>query len=253
MDTSEQETTMLALNPGLDRASLAERYAVKRRLQIRNILAPESAERIHAIVSALPWGLVFQRGKAVVELSPDAIARLRPADAHSLLAEIHTQARGEYQFLYAFHPLLRHYFAPNQPRHALFDVFEFLNSPATLGFVRAITGLPEIRWADAQVTCFRAGHFLKYHTDETPSQRRAAAYVLNLTPRWGRDWGGYLQFFDDKFDIEEGLRPVFNALNIFSIPMDHSVSVVSPYVTEARLSITGWFREDDPPQPIAGN
>lgn len=243
--------SMMALNPSLDRRSLAERYRLKRRLQIRDVLLPDAADNIHAIVSGLAWGLVFQRGNnEVVELSPDALARLGKAEGERLIKEIHAQARTGYQFLYGFHPLLRHYFVPNLPRHPLFDVFEFLNSAAVLDFVRVVTGLQEIRWADAQVTCFRAGHFLKYHTDETPSQRRAAAYVLNLTPRWGRDWGGYLQFFDDKYDIEEGWRPIFNAINIFTIPMDHSVSVVSPYVTEARLAITGWFREDEPPRPI---
>lgn len=250
MTRQSEEAIMPTLNPNLDRAALANRYKLKHRLQIRDVLTAESVRWIHEIVRNLSWGLVFQRGKQVVELSPDALARLSPADAQAMLSEIHAQARSEYQFLYGFHPLLRHYFAANQPYHPLFDIFEFINSAPMLDFVRTVTGLSNIRWADAQVTCFRAGHFLKYHTDETPSQRRAAAYVLNLTPRWGRDWGGYLQFFDDKYDIEEGLRPIFNALNIFSIPMDHSVSVVSPYVTEARLAITGWFREDEPPRPI---
>lgn len=250
MTRQSNEMTSIALNPSLDRTALAQSYSLKHRLQIRDVLTPESAEWIHGIVSSLTWGLVFQRGNNVVELSPDALAQLNSDGAQKLLADIHAQAQQGYQFLYGFHPLLRHYFAVNQPHHPLFTVFEFINSSPMLEFVRTITGLPNIRWADAQVTCFRAGHFLKYHTDETPSERRAAAYVLNLTPRWGRDWGGFLQFFDDKYDIDEGLRPIFNALNLFSIPMDHSVSVVSPYVSEARLAITGWFREDEPPQTI---
>ena len=74
------------------------------------------------------------------------------------------------------------------------NFYEFINSPRFLEFVRRLTGLDDIRWADGHATLYRAGHFLKFHTDEKPADKRRAAYVLNFTKDWGRDWGGLLQF-----------------------------------------------------------
>lgn len=242
----------IALNPGHDVAALAAAYRIKRRLQVRDVLVEPAAEQVLAALTATPWGLAYNQGDQVAELDAQAIARLTPADRSQIGAAVFQGARRGYQFLYAYYPLFRAYFTPGHPHIALFDVYEFINSQPMLDFVRALTGHSGIRWADAQATNFRAGHFLKYHTDEAPQHRRAAAYVMNFTKGWGRDWGGYLQFFNDRYDIEDGYRPVFNALNIFSVPMDHSVSMVASYAPGERLSVTGWFREDEPPAPIGG-
>lgn len=244
---------MIAFNPTLDPHRLAADYAVRNRLQIRDVLLPESARHIHEVLrEQTPWSLVFNDGPRVIELKPDQLRRLTPEETRRIGEGVHRGAQAGYQFLYNVYPLLAEYFRPDARRTPLFDIFEFMNRPTTLDFLRKVTGIPTIRWADGQATLYRAGHFLKYHTDETPSQRRAAAYVLNLTEGWGRDWGGYLQFFNDRFDIEEAYRPVFNALNLFTIPMDHSVGMVASYAPGLRFSITGWLREDEPPGPIAG-
>ncbi|MBC8025073.1 MAG: 2OG-Fe(II) oxygenase, partial [Steroidobacteraceae bacterium] len=157
------------------------------------------------------------------------------------------RARSGYQFFYDHFPLSSEIASGRPVPPALADFFGFVNSDETLDFVRRVTSLPTIRWADAHATRYRAGHFLKYHTDENAAEARLAAYVFNFTRDWGRDWGGYLQFFDERYDVEAGYRPIFNALNLFTVPADHSVSMVAAYVRSSRLSITGWFRGDDPP------
>jgi SM-20-related protein len=239
------------LNPSLDVASLAEGYRAKNRLQIRNVLTEESAERIlRHLREDTPWGVAFNDGDRVVELSMQQASALSVEQQRQTASLINEGARKGYQFFYHYYPLFANYFNRAVPHHALFDVFEFINGSEFLGFVRNLTGMPQIRWADAHATLFRAGHFLKYHTDEKPQDRRVAAYVLNFSKDWGRDWGGFLQFFDEKYDIEEGLRPVFNALNIFTVPAHHSVSQVAGYVTNNRFSITGWMRADEPPGPF---
>ena len=240
----------IALNPTHDLAALAERYRIKHRLQIRDLLEDDSAERILQELARTPWGIAYNQAAQVVELDAQALAKLTPEEGARLTNAVFDGARAGYQFIYAYYPLFRAYFTPGATRIGLFDVYEFINSEPFLQFIRQLTGRSGIRWADAQATNFRAGHFLKFHTDELPEHARAAAYVLNFTKSWGRDWGGYLQFFNERYDIEEGYRPVFNALNIFTVPADHSVSMVANYVTADRLSITGWFREDDPPGPI---
>lgn len=243
---------MIRLNPRHDPDALAPRYAEKGRFQVRDFLVEEDAERVlKALTSETPWGLVFNRDTQVIQMSPDQVARLSPQQSRDLMNEIHERARGGYQFLYNAFPLYSAYFRPSAPRFPIFDVMEFVNSPGFLDFARRLTGLADIRWADAHATQFRAGHFLKYHTDETPAEKRLAAYVLNFTKSWGRDWGGYLQFFDARYDVEEAYRPVFNALNIFTVPADHSVGMVSAYAPAGRYSVTGWLRADEPPGPIA--
>jgi SM-20-related protein len=242
-----------AFNPALDVPELASAYAIKKRLQIREVFADSTAEAVLAVLETrTPWGLAFNNGEQVIQLSAAQMAGFSLQDRQRISATVAEGARRGYQFLYAYYPLLQAYFSPDAPWSPLFPLFEWLNGPEFLGFAKRLTGLSDIRWVDAQATMFNAGHFLKYHTDETPSQKRLAAYVINFTKDWGRDWGGFLQFFDDKYDVEEGLRPLFNAINIFTIPMDHSVSVIAPYVARSRFSITGWLRGDDPPHAIGG-
>ena len=65
--------------------------------------------------------------------------------------------------------------------------------------------------------------------------------VFGLTRHWRPDWGGLLLFHDDDGQIDLGLVPAFNVLNLFAVPREHSVSVVAPFAAEPRLTITGWF------------
>ena len=248
----EPLSTMQALstNPALDVAALAEAYQARKRIQIREFLSRDSAQQAHADLEALPWGLVYNEGPRVVQLHAHALAQLSEREAVPIMAGIRERARDQYQFLYAFYPVLTAYFSPQVARHGIFQLFELINSEAVLDTIRRITGLTHIRWADGQATWYKPGHFLKAHTDEEAATGRVAAYVMNLSPVWERDWGGFLQFFDAHDNIEEAFKPSFNTLNLFTIPQMHSVSMVSTYVTEKRIAMTGWFRSDDPPGPI---
>ena len=240
----------LALNPNLDAPELAEAYRQRKRGQIRDFLDPTCAEAVLAELEKLPWGLAYREGTRVVELYASAVARLDPREAARIMEGIREQARREYQFLYAYYPILTAYFSPEVPDQPIFRLYEFINSEPVLELVRKVTGLENIAWADAQATFFKPGHFLTAHSDEMAAEGRLAAYVLNFTPDWDLDGGGFLQFFDDRGDIEQALKPAFNALNLFTIPQLHSVSMVSTWVTGKRLAMTGWFRSDSPPGKI---
>ncbi len=243
-------TMRLALNPSLDASMLADAYQQTKRIQIRDFLESGSAEMALEELEKLPWGLAYKEGSRVVELYAAAVARLDNREAAEIMARIREQARTSYQFFYAYYPILTAYFSPEVPNQPIFELYECLNSEPVLNLIREVTGLPGIRWADAQATYFKPGHFLKAHNDELPAESRLAAYVMNFTKDWDHDGGGFLQFFDERGDIEQGLKPAFNALNIFTVPQLHSVSMVSTWVTGKRLSMTGWFRSDDPPGPI---
>lgn len=238
------------LNPSLDPEALAAEYGKKKRMQIRGFLAEQSAKAVYEELQQLPWGLAYNERSNVVQMSPDQVAALQPPEAARIMAAIQQRSRSEYQFLYAYFPILKAYFTRNSPWFGIYDFYEFLNRPDTLALLRKVTGLENIRWADGQATWFKPGHFLKAHTDEEAATGRLAAYVMNFSPGWERDWGGFLQFFDDRDNIEAAFKPTFNTLNIFTIPQLHSVSMVSTYVTGRRISVTGWLRSDEPPGQI---
>ena len=240
----------MQLNPALDATALAADYAVRKRLQVRQFLEPESAGILRETLEELPWGLVYNDGPTVNQLSPDRVAGMDGDEARRVMAGIQERARAQYQYLYAYFPLLTAYFSPNSPHFRIFEFYEFINSRPVLDFIRGLTGLDQIRWGDGQATWYKPGHFLKAHTDEEAATGRVAAYVMNLSPEWERDWGGFLQFFDRHDNVEEAFKPSFNTLNIFTVPQLHSVSMVANYVKAERLAVTGWFRMDEPPGPI---
>lgn len=242
--------TQLEINPALEPRALAAEYKKKKRLQLRNFLTDQSAQALHEYLHELPWGLAYNEGTNVVQLHAHMVAELGQQEAARIMAGIQARARVQYQFLYAFYPVLTAYFSPQVKRHRVFRFFELINSEPVLETVRTVTGLSNIRWADGQATWFKPGHFLKAHTDEQEAEGRVAAYVMNMAPEWDRDWGGFLQFYDSAGNIEEGFQPSFNTLNLFTVPQLHAVSMVSTYVTAERLAVTGWFRSDEPPGPI---
>ena len=110
-----------------------------------------------------------------------------------------------------------------------------------IAFVRAVTGMSAIAFADAQATLYRPGDFLTAHDDTAAGKNRLAAYVLSMTPAWRADMGGILEFLDANGHVGGGYVPTFNALNLFRVPQVHCVSQVSLFGA-LRYSVTGWFR-----------
>jgi Rps23 Pro-64 3,4-dihydroxylase Tpa1-like proline 4-hydroxylase len=112
--------------------------------------------------------------------------------------------------------------------------------------LRVVAGTDAIDFADAQGTCYSPGDFLTAHTDENPGKYRHGAYVFSLTPQWQIDWGGLLLFHGQDGNVDFGITPRFNALNIFAVPQVHSVSMVNRIAPYRRYSITGWLRSNIP-------
>ena len=69
-----------------------------------------------------------------------------------------------------------------------------------------------------------------------------------MTPEWRPDWGGALQFYNESRDqIVDGFLPTFNALNLFRVPMWHSVTKVAAF-GGMRYAISGWLKHELPPE-----
>lgn len=235
---------MRFLNPHLDADGIAGAYQAQQRLQIQDALDAQTAQFIsHTLRTSTPWEMVYNRGDQNVRLSPEEVARLGSAKMKEIAQACLASASAGFQYLYFAYPIVSAVLERRNPGHPLHDVLEDLNSADVLGFMRRVTGIPSLAKADGQATFYKPGSFLTFHTDADPSGKRRVAYVLGFTCNWRPDWGGLLEFYDKKGDVEAGMLPRFNSLSIFTVPADHAVTYVAPYATEGRYSITGWFRD----------
>lgn len=230
----------IELNDKLDWQALAREFKVNKRIQIRDILKQECAERIwKCLTEETPWRLAYHDGKGPVVLTEDEIRAKTKEQLEELHSGILKRAKDERCFVYRIYPMLDAYQAKDDPGLFLHQVLEFINSPHYLTFIRTITGVPEIKRGNAHAAWYDHNQFLMHHTDLLPERR--AACVLNFTKDWRADWGGFMQFYDDDFNIELGLLPRFNVLNMFLPPQEHSVSCVTPFAGSGRYTVTTFF------------
>lgn len=239
--------TLFAINPALDLAAHAARFAATGRVQLRNVLTEESARELQAVLArGTPWGMAVGAGtgkpasfSAAETRTPQGNQALQQA---ARAAEEHS-ARGEYGFRFAHYPIIEAMQQGWDPGGAHEILLEHINAPAFLELARAVTSIDSLFKADAQATLFAPGHYLGQHIDSHVAEGWEVAYVLNLArDDWHPDWGGHLLFLDEEGDIIEGFRPRFNALNLFRVPQPHLVSYVPPFAPIGRLAVTGWLR-----------
>lgn len=242
---------LFEINPALDLAAAARRFADTGRVQVRDVLTRETAEEIRSILARqTPWGVAVQAGREdpagprqfrAGELATPAGQQAAQAGAEAAHGAI---GRGDYAFLHARYSLVEAYlgkWAEGSPHDLL---VEYINAPEFLDLARAITGIDTLIKADAHASLFAPGHFLTNHSDEQAEEGWRVAYVLNFAmDDWHTDWGGYLVFYDADGDIVEGFKPRFNALNLFRVPLAHSVTYVPPFAPAGRLAISGWLRD----------
>lgn len=155
--------------------------------------------------------------------------------------EINGNAARGFGFLYGTYKLDDRM---NKDAHPILaKLFEQLNSDETLQKIRDITGVTSLVSANAQVTSYTPGQFLTRHNDVNEKEGRRIAYVISLTKQWHPDWGGLLQFFMGDGTPTQAYSPVFNSMMLFDVRHPHSVTYVTPFAQQPRLSITGWFLE----------
>lgn len=232
------------LNPALDTAALARDFSLRRRLQVRDVLLPEAAEAIHACLARdVPWSLSCRYGGEDRLLAPEQLASLPPGELGGIGRRVLESAGAGFAFAFMSYAMVDNYRRGANPGLLLNSVVEEIASPAFVEFARALTGDGRIRRVDMQATRYEAGHFLNVHDDGgEEGADRLYAYVLNFSRGWRAEWGGLLQFLDDRGGVEESLVPHFNSLSIFAVPRLHIVSQVASFAAAPRLAVTGWFR-----------
>jgi SM-20-related protein len=200
------------LNPALDVRSLAEEFSRKNRIQIHDLLVPEAAEDLYrCLEDQVPWGLAYIDGEENKLLAADKLAYYTESDWAALDKRVQARGPDRFQFLYNSYMMITAYKERRDPSLILHRVVEWVNSPAYLQLLRAVTGVGNIMGADAQATRYMPGHFLRKHTDQVNNQYREVAYVMNLTKDWQADWGGTLQFVEEDGTVTETYLPTFNS------------------------------------------
>lgn len=233
---------MSILNPALDVNALAAEFAVKKRIQIQNVLDGPAAKGIDDVLRRqTKWQLVFNRGQENFTLTQEQIAAQGREGAMKLAQDCIQAARTGFQYLYYAYPIVDAILAKRDEGHPLHWLLGEINSPYFLDFIRKVTGIDSVVKADGQATFYGPGHFLTFHDDTHARVKRRIAYVLGFTKNWRADWGGLLEFYDKNGDVEFGMLPRFNSLSLFEVPAPHAVTFVAPYAAEGRYSVTGWF------------
>lgn len=246
-------TPLLKVNPDVDRARFAKAFATTGRIQVPDVLVPESAAALRDILAKqTPWLTTWCAGSGGANyILPDRLATMDPNEAASIEQAILDSGRkGEFSYLYMSYPLDVAFANKWHPGAIQEQVRDELRGDEFASLLRDITGKSEIVGADGYLTLFAPGHFLSLHSDEGSKWRRVVAFVLNLTfTEWKPDFGGYLTFYDDEGNVEGGFMPRFNSLNVFAVPQAHSVTKVAPFAPMARAAISGWARETLEPPP----
>ena len=223
------------------RAAIRERLTRTGRTQIEGVLEAADAQALYEAAGGAEYNVVTRRGAGHVDLPAAWLASLQPGQKQALGQAVQASAQTDFQYLYDNHPIYDLVQA-GQAAPIWSDLLAFLNGETFLNLMRDLTGEPRIALADAQLTRFRAGHFLTEHDDHAEGKNRFFAYVLNLTPVWRIEWGGLLAFHGADGNVAEAFTPRFNTLNLLKVPSPHSVTQVALSAGADRISVTGWLR-----------
>lgn len=242
----------MQLSKALDLAHPKATYQRDRRVMIPEFLEADAARSIVTAAGKIrTWMLVTFLAGRHVTLDAAEMERVEETRHREFNQHVVDGARRGFQYLYDAWPVYGKWHAGTLAEEApiLARLFEFLNGDEFLGAMRRILGVEDIGFVDAQLTRYRPGHFLTPHDDSVDKGDRVAAYVLNLSDGWQPDWGGHLHFLDGQGGVTASFVPRMNALALFEVPQQHTVSLVAPWAGQSRISITGWLRRGSDPGP----
>jgi len=232
------------LNPNLDRAALAEQFAIDGRIRIEAILDADVATRIReCCLESVPYEYLTNIDGKNVVITEEEMQKLSDEQVRELQTNIMNAAGNGVGFFYCGYKRNRAKGdSTDENIRFLHSVFEYLNSEEMLSFIADVSGCKDLQSADAQYTRYTAGQFLTRHRDDVSAEKRRLAYVISFTQHWHPDWGGLLQYYEDDGTPRDAWMPVFNSMALFDVQHVHSVTFVAPFSAQPRLSLTGWFR-----------
>ena len=213
------------------------------RIRVCPAIAPAAAEALQAeLTASAHWVRTLRQGGIERELDAQTLATLAPAH---LRAVEQLAVQGDDTVFRFLHDSIRisPVSAERQARGWVLDACaEAFNAPATLALISELTG-EEVRSFRGDATRYLPGHFLTTHNDGRKHGKRVLAVVLNLS-QWHIDWGGLMLFHGAYGAAHCAWTPAFNTINLFSVPQNHSVTMVTPLARAPRLTVSGWFYAD---------
>lgn len=233
----------LRLNPALDIKAAAEAYQRDKFVQIHNVFEDELAELVEEALTSLPWRLLCQNDQHQnMMLTQEEFARMPAGERQALERGIMDRAARNLGYTYHAYPMIEAAQSGWDVGHPVHALTHFLNGPEFLALGRAVIGEADLSRVDAHATRYMRGHYLTRHIDDGGYRR--AAYTLGFSRNWQPDWGGLLLFLDQKQNVEAGYTPRFNTLTIFDGIRLHTVTSVSQFAPQPRISVAGWYRND---------
>lgn len=234
------------INPDLDVAAIRREYEETGRVRIYSLLADGAPELYEHLNARTDWFHAFTTDRGIVKLEAADKAAMSPAEWSAMEAEAHERARRAFQYRYEAVrvPDLDQAAGLSDPLARFVD---FLHGPDLGRFLESVTGHIRFSFKEGQVTAFGPGDFLTGHDDGVHGKDRLCAMVFGLTPMWRLEYGGLLMFHGDNDRVFTGNVPRFNSLDLFKVPQQHSVSLVTPAAPHRRISVTGWLWDDTAP------
>lgn len=234
---------MFSLSQLIDVEAFARAFRLNGRVEIYDFLGAGEAEKLRThLLERDDWTLVLNAGEQVYEIPRSEFKHLSETQRNELERRVMSAARGGFQYRYESIRVADDDSARQSNGTILDQFIRFMSSKTVLELLAHIIDRQDVDFADGQATAYSPGHFLTSHDDDVTGKMRHAAYVLGLAPQWRAEWGGLLMFHGEDGNIAEAFTPAMDALRLFSVPMLHSVSYVTPMAPEPRLSITGWLR-----------
>ena len=230
------------INSTLDFAALNSSYKYDNRLRIDNFLIAQVCEELHELAKTqIPYYLAYTSDSRPSIMKPTEFDAMTREQRHEFWSSRYEQASRGVGYVYKGFMPKNANLGSDKTLLPLKEFAEYWTSDVALEKIRQLSGMNDLTHSDAQFTCLLPGHFLTRHRDTDPSGKRRLAYTIGLTKNWHPDWGGLLQFYEDDGTPRDSWGPKFNTLSIFDIDHIHSVTHITPYALEPRLSIVGWF------------
>ena len=234
---------LFRINPNLDVAAIRRDYEEQGRVRIYSLLSEGAPELYEHLIARTDWFHAFTTDGGIVKLEAADKAAMSPDEWAALEAEAHERARRAFQYRYEAVRVPDADDAASM-RDPLARFVDFLHGPELSRFLESVTGHTDFSFKEGQVTAFGPGDFLTGHDDGVHGKDRLCAMVFGLTPLWRLEYGGLLMFHGESDRIFTGNVPRFNSLDLFKVPQQHSVSLVTPAAPHRRISVTGWLWDD---------
>lgn len=241
MEGNMEAAAPLRINPELDVRALQSEFRKTGHVRITRFLGAGGPELYRNLEDRQDWTQLVNRDGGVHEIEWPEWSAPGSAARAAIEPEMFARACDGFQYSYAALRVPPPGETSECPQ--LRAIAAFMRDRAVMDFLAEVTGIAAPRFVDGQVTAYGHGDFLTGHDDDVENSGRKAAFVLGLTPQWRLEWGGLLMFHELGQVDFRGKVPQFNTLDLFAVPVYHSVSMVTRAAPRRRFSVTGWLAQ----------